>query len=76
MQELQESPKVEGKPYIYAHGEKEIAAVAKTQKNGIPVNDDTMVEFLDLCNYLGLDFAEYFGSYTPPANDAVFKGNY
>ena len=41
-------------------------------ENGIPVNDNTMVEVLDLCNYLGLDF----GSYLPPVKKDVFKGNY
>lgn len=45
-------------------------------ENGIPVNDNTMVEVLDLCNYLGLDFGKYFGSYLTPVKKDVFKGNY
>jgi hypothetical protein len=45
-------------------------------ENGIPVNDNTMVEMLDLANYLKLDFASYFGDYLPPVREAVFKGNY
>ena len=46
------------------------------EQNGIPVNDNTMVEVLDLCNYLGLDFGSYFGDYRPPVKEDVFKGNY
>lgn len=61
---------------IYTHGEKEVAAVKDRMENGIPVNDNTMVEVLDLCNYLGLDFGKYFGSYLPPVKKDVFKGNY
>ena len=29
----------------------------RIMENGIPVNDNTMVEVLDLCNYLGMDLA-------------------
>ena len=73
LQELRDSPKREGHDRIYTHGEKEVEAVAERMKNGIPVLDNTMVEVLDLCNYLGLDFAGYFGDYLPP--DTGFKGN-
>ena len=34
-----------------------------------------MVELLDLCNYLKLDFASYFPGYAPPAFTG-FAGNY
>ena len=37
---------------------------------------NTMVEVLDLCNYLGMDFGSYFGDYRPPVKKDVFKGNY
>ena len=73
MQELRNSPKAEGAERIYTHGEKEVEAVADRMKNGIPVLDNTMVEVLDLCNYLDMDFASYFGDYLPPKSD--FKGN-
>ena len=76
LQELRESPKADGQERIYTHGEKEVAAIADRMANGIPVNDNTMVEVLDLCNYLGLDFASYFGDYLPPVKKDVFKGNY
>jgi LDH2 family malate/lactate/ureidoglycolate dehydrogenase len=65
LQELRESPKAEGKDRIYTHGEKEIEAIADRKKNGIPVNDGTMVELLEICEALGLDFASYFGDYMP-----------
>ena len=32
-----------------------------------------MVEVLDLCNYLGLDFGKYFGSYLPPVKKTFSK---
>ena len=35
-----------------------------------------MREVQDLCNYLKLDFASYFGDYQPPSNDKMFAGNY
>lgn len=77
LQELREAPKAEGQERIYTHGEKEVAAVADRHKNGIPVNDNTMVEVADLCDYLDLDFAAYFGDYKPPvAEGKVFGGNY
>jgi len=76
MKELRESPKAEGKERIYTHGEKEIAAMAECRKNGIPVNDNTMREVWDLCEYLHMDFAAYFGDYKPAEANNMFKGNY
>jgi LDH2 family malate/lactate/ureidoglycolate dehydrogenase len=76
LQELRESPKADGHDRIFTHGEKEVAAVKRIMENGVPVNDNTMVEVLDLCNYLGLDFGSYFGDYRPPVKEDVFKGNY
>ena len=76
LQELRESPIAEGAPQIYTHGEKEVAAVERIMKEGVPVNDNTMVELLELCEYLDLDFGKYFGDYRPPVKKEVFKGNY
>lgn len=76
LQELRDAPKADGQVRIYTHGEKEVEAVADRKANGIPVNDNTMVEVLDLCGYLNLDFSKYFGDYLPPKKNDVFKGNY
>ena len=76
LRELRESPKADGANRIYTHGEKEMEAIADRLEKGIPVNDNTMVEVLDLCNYLGMNFASYFGDYMPPVKKEVFKGNY
>lgn len=76
LQELRESPKADGQERIYTHGEKEVAAIADRRENGIPVNDNTMVEMLELCEDLGMRFADYFGDYLPPASENVFRGNY
>ena len=72
LQELRESPKADGQERIYTHGEKEVAAIADRKANGIPVNDNTMVEVYEMCQYLGMDFSKYFGSYIPEKS-AGFK---
>ena len=60
LQALRNAPLAEGAERIYTHGEKEVFAEKDRRENGIPVNDGTMVELFDLCNYLKLDFASYF----------------
>ena len=69
---LRNSPKAEGQPRIYTHGEKEVEAEKRLMANGIPVNDNTMVEVYEMCEYLGLDFSKYFGDYVPERS-AGFK---
>ena len=76
LNDLRNSPKAEGEERIYSHGEKEIEAMADRKANGIQVNDNTMREIKDLCDYLSMDFAGYFGSYTPPQPKTMFTGNY
>ena len=76
LQELRDAPKAEGQERIYTHGEKEVAAVEDRKTNGIPVNDNTMTEVLNMCKYLNMDFSSYFGDYMPPENKNVFHGNY
>ena len=60
--ELRESPKAEGAERIYTHGEKEVFAYKDRMENGIDVNINTVAEMVDLCNYLGMDVAEYLGN--------------
>ena len=72
LQELRNSPKAEGQTRIYTHGEKEVEAEKKLMENGIPVNDNTMVEVYEMCQYLDMDFSKYFGDYVPEAS-AGFK---
>jgi len=74
LQELRETPKAEDQDRIYTHGEKEISAEANCLKNGIPIIDKTMVEVLEICENLGLDFKKYFGDYKPPVDD--YKSSY
>lgn len=69
---LRNSPKAEGQARIYTHGEKEVEAEKRLMANGIPVNDNTMVEVYEMCEYLGLDFSKYFGDYVPERS-AGFK---
>lgn len=73
LESLRSAPKADGAERIYTHGEKEIEAEKRILKEGIPVNDNTMQEVLDMCRYLDMDFSSYFGDYLPPKSD--FKGN-
>ena len=76
LEALRESPKADGQDRIYTHGEKEVAAEKDRKENGIPVNDNTMVELADLCSYLKLDFGAYFEGYELPKDSKFFNGNY
>ena len=76
LEAVRESPKADGKDRIYTHGEKEILAEKDRRENGIPVNDNTMVERANLCEYLKLDFASYFKGYELPKDSKFFSGNY
>ncbi len=61
LEELRESPKVEGAQAIYTHGQKEIIAYADRMKNGIDVNVNTVAEMLDFCEFAGISSKEYLG---------------
>lgn len=76
LQELRDAPKSDGQTRIYTHGEKEASAVEDRMANGIPVNDNTMVEIFDLCQDLHMDFSSYFGSYRTPSKGKMFTENY
>lgn len=73
---LRESPKADGASRIYTHVEKEVFAEKDRREHGIPVNDNTMVELANLCNYLKLDFYSYFEGYELPQEKKFFTGNY
>ena len=51
-------------------------AEKERRENGIPVNDNTMVELANLCNYLKIDFGAYFKDYELPKDSKFFSGNY
>ena len=76
LEAVRESPKADGKDRIYTHGEKEILAEKDRRENGIPVNDNTMVELANLCEYLKLDFNSYFKGYQLQKDSKFFEGNY
>lgn len=76
LQELRDSPKAEEKKRIFTHGEKEIEAMEEMMKNGIPVNENTMVELLDMCQFLEMNFSVYFGDYHPQKHAGIFENNY
>ena len=69
LEALRNAPKADGQTRIYTHGEKEVAAKKRILEEGIPVNDNTMVEVYEMCQYLSMDFAKYFGSYVPEASE-------
>lgn len=75
LQELRDSPKAEGQPRIYTHGEKEVAAVADRLAHGVPVNENTVKEMIEFAKFVGIDYKEYFGDFVAE-NSNMFSGNY
>ena len=61
LEDLRESPKAEGAEQIYTHGEKEMLAIKRVEKEGVPVDVNTLVELKQMSDYLGMDFSKYFG---------------
>lgn len=57
--ELRESKKADGASRIYTHGEKEIEAYKDRLENGILVNENTLKEIEDMCNYLDIKISDY-----------------
>lgn len=45
-------------------------------EHGIQVNDNTMAELANLCDYLKLDFSSYFKDYQLQRDSKFFTGNY
>ena len=76
LEALRESPKADGAEKIYTHGEKEVLAQKDRMEHGIQVNDNTMAELANLCNYLKLDFSSYFKDYQLQRDSKFFTGNY
>ncbi|MDL2234847.1 Ldh family oxidoreductase [Christensenellaceae bacterium OttesenSCG-928-L17] len=76
LQELRDAPKAEGQERIYTHGEKEVAAMQAHMEKGIPVNDNTLREMMDMCNFLQMDFDAYLKEYRPTHKAAMFEDNY
>ncbi len=76
LEALRESPKADGAERIYTHGEKEVLAKKDRLENGIQVNDNTMAELANLCEYLKLDFNSYFKGYQLQKDSRFFEGNY
>lgn len=61
LEELRESPKAEGKDRVYTHGEKEVLAAERVEKEGVPVDVKTVIEMKQMADFLGMDFSLYFG---------------
>ena len=61
LQELREAPKAQGQDRIYTHGEKEAIATERTAREGVPVDVKTVIEMKQMCEFLKMDFNEYFG---------------
>lgn len=76
LQELRAAPKAEGQERIYTHGEKEVQAMEERRQNGIPVNENTMVEVFEFCRFAKINPEKYFGTYVPGTAGQVFGNNY
>lgn len=59
LDEIRESKKANGKHRIYIHGEKEMEAYENKIRNGIPVNDNTLKEIDEICEYFDLKIDDY-----------------
>ena len=75
LEELRESPKANGAERIYTHGEKEMLSIERVKKEGIPVNENTVREMIDMAKYLGMDYKKYFGDFDVEGNNK-FKSAY
>ena len=49
-------------------------AIEKVKVNGIPVNENTVKEMIEMAEYLGMDVKAYFGDFK--ASDGSFKSAY
>ena len=76
LQELRDSPKADGHDRIFTHGEKEMEAIKRVKKDGIPVNENTLREMIDMAIYLGMDWKAYFGDFDYENKDKNFKSAY
>ncbi|MDR2739003.1 MAG: Ldh family oxidoreductase [Treponema sp.] len=54
LKELRESPKAEGQPRIYTHGEKEMESFARNTGGKIPINPKTLREMQDIAAKQGV----------------------
>ncbi|MDD3223755.1 MAG: Ldh family oxidoreductase [Clostridium sp.] len=59
LNKIRESKKAKGATRIYTHGEKEVEAYNDKMKNGIPMNDSTLKEIRDICDYFSINFSDY-----------------
>ena len=62
LQELRDAPKAEGQDRIYTHGEKEHFALERVQKEGVAVDEKTVIAMMRLANDLKIDFSDFFGN--------------
>lgn len=59
LNELRNSNKAKGAMRIYTHGEKEIESYNDKMINGIPLNDITLKEINDICEYFNIKASDY-----------------
>ncbi|KHD37665.1 malate dehydrogenase [Clostridium acetobutylicum] len=63
MQKIRNSKKAYGASRIYTHGEKELEAYEDRMENGIPINENTIVEIKEICDYVDIDINNYLKKY-------------
>ncbi len=59
LQELRDSAKAEGRDRIYTHGEPEMLSLKEKTENGIPANQKTVDELVQIGADMGLRYADY-----------------
>lgn len=61
LQELRDAPKAAGHDRIFVAGDKEADALGRTAVEGVAVDVKTVIEMKQMSEFLGMDFASYFG---------------
>ena len=54
---------------------REMLSIERVKKEGIPVNENTVREMIDMAKYLGMDYKKYFGDFDVEGNNK-FKSAY
>lgn len=61
LSELRDAKRANEEIPIYTHGEKEILSAERRRREGIDVDVSTVLEMVNICEYLGMDSVAYLG---------------
>lgn len=77
LRELRGAARADEATPIYTHGEKEMIAIERSNKEGLDIDVSTVAEMINVCKYLGMDSVEYFGEVdTSGAKSGIYEKAY